>query len=219
MTKTMLSVLAGVTMIAFASPTLAATQIYNLNTADPAAGLGSGPFGTVSVTENAGSLLFTETLATGYRIHSGNMTHNAFAFSILGDPNVTVSNLTAGFAAIDTTPNTDVSSPPFGSFFTAVKCTTACGPGFNGGFAGPLSFTVSSTSSLSLSSLSFNKINGINIYFTSDLVNGDGMTGNVGATKGVGAVPEPTTWAMMLIGFGAAGICLRRRNRVSMQAA
>lgn len=29
----------------------------------------------------------------------------------------------------------------------------------------------------------------------------------------VGAVPEPATWAMMLIGFGAIGVSLRRRRR------
>ena len=34
-----------------------------------------------------------------------------------------------------------------------------------------------------------------------------------------GAVPEPATWAMMLIGFGAAGVSLRRRNRTTLQAA
>ena len=34
------------------------------------------------------------------------------------------------------------------------------------------------------------------------------------------AVPEPATWAMMLIGFGAAGVSLRRRRQVGvMQAA
>lgn len=31
----------------------------------------------------------------------------------------------------------------------------------------------------------------------------------------VGAVPEPSTWAMMLIGFGAIGASMRRRRRVS----
>ena len=36
-----------------------------------------------------------------------------------------------------------------------------------------------------------------------------------------GAVPEPATWAMMLIGFGAAGVSLRRRRTAAtvMQAA
>lgn len=32
-------------------------------------------------------------------------------------------------------------------------------------------------------------------------------------TSAVGAVPEPGTWAMMLIGFGAIGVGMRRRRR------
>lgn len=33
-----------------------------------------------------------------------------------------------------------------------------------------------------------------------------------------GAVPEPTTWAMMIIGFGLVGVTARRRNLVSVAA-
>lgn len=33
------------------------------------------------------------------------------------------------------------------------------------------------------------------------------------------AVPEPATWGMMLVGFGAAGASLRRRKRTVLQAA
>ena len=33
------------------------------------------------------------------------------------------------------------------------------------------------------------------------------------ATPGPGAIPEPATWAMMLVGFGAAGAALRRGRR------
>ncbi|MBA2466428.1 MAG: PEPxxWA-CTERM sorting domain-containing protein, partial [Sphingomonas sp.] len=32
---------------------------------------------------------------------------------------------------------------------------------------------------------------------------------------GPGAVPEPATWAMMLIGFGATGAAMRRRRKVA----
>jgi len=32
-------------------------------------------------------------------------------------------------------------------------------------------------------------------------------------TTGVGAVPEPATWALMLFGFGAIGMSMRRRRR------
>jgi hypothetical protein len=34
-------------------------------------------------------------------------------------------------------------------------------------------------------------------------------------TPRIGAVPEPSTWAMMLIGFGAVGVGMRRRRRQS----
>jgi hypothetical protein len=33
------------------------------------------------------------------------------------------------------------------------------------------------------------------------------------------AVPEPSTWAMMLLGFGAVGIAVRRQRRSKLQAA
>ena len=36
---------------------------------------------------------------------------------------------------------------------------------------------------------------------------------SVNSTGGLGAVPEPATWAMMLIGFGLIGFCLRQRNK------
>jgi hypothetical protein len=38
------------------------------------------------------------------------------------------------------------------------------------------------------------------------------ITGITTQPPGIGNVPEPSTWAMMLIGFGAAGAALRRRK-------
>jgi hypothetical protein len=37
----------------------------------------------------------------------------------------------------------------------------------------------------------------------------DNVSTNVG-----GAIPEPSTWALMILGFGAAGAGLRRRRGV-----
>jgi len=205
-----------------AQPASAAVQIYTFSVSDSSAGLGAGPYGTVTVTEgtgaNAGSLLFDIVLNAGFKIHDGNQNHNAFTFRLNGDPSVTISNLTSGFAAIKTGSGDTVSSPPFGNYLTGIDCTTACGPGWNGGFTGPLSFKVSAGSALSLASLGFNTVGGNHIYFTSDMIIANGKTGNVGAVQtAVTAVPEPATWAMMLVGFGALGFAVRRRPATEMR--
>ena len=46
--------------------------------------------------------------------------------------------------------------------------------------------------------------------------NGDGLVGESGHDYGLpgGAVPEPAAWAIMVLGFGAAGAALRQRRRV-----
>ena len=44
-------------------------------------------------------------------------------------------------------------------------------------------------------------------------INGENnSTGSLGGTVTINAVPEPGTWAMMLLGFGAAGFAMRRRR-------
>jgi hypothetical protein len=66
------------------------------------------------------------------------------------------------------------------------------------------------TTSVDLSRMGFS--NAIGVYST-----GGGGTG--GET---GGVPEPSTWAMMLLGFGGMGVAMRRRRRsgsVLLQAA
>lgn len=50
-----------------------------------------------------------------------------------------------------------------------------------------------------------------NLAFTTDA----GTTRYNFAAASVAAVPEPATWAMMLMGFGAMGLTLRRRKRAT----
>lgn len=38
---------------------------------------------------------------------------------------------------------------------------------------------------------------------------------SVDANVGIGAVPEPATWAMMIFGFGAVGVTMRRSRKVA----
>jgi len=65
-----------------------------------------------------------------------------------------------------------------------------------------------------------------NIFFSVDVIGSNGKTGVIGATActencGViiqGGVPEPATWAMMLVGFGGMGALLRQRRRQAAAA-
>lgn len=42
---------------------------------------------------------------------------------------------------------------------------------------------------------------------------------DLGRTQATGDVPEPSSWAMLLAGFGSVGACLRRGRRQALQAA
>ena len=44
-----------------------------------------------------------------------------------------------------------------------------------------------------------------------------GATGQLSSTGSVGEVPEPATWAMMLLGMGGIGYSMRRRRKLGLQ--
>jgi PEP-CTERM motif len=48
--------------------------------------------------------------------------------------------------------------------------------------------------------------------YTLTITGDNNSTGSLGGTVTINAVPEPGTWAMMLLGFGAAGYAMRRRR-------
>ena len=45
-----------------------------------------------------------------------------------------------------------------------------------------------------------------------------GTNSNFNGTANISAVPEPATWAMMLVGFGAMGVAMRRRRSTATLA-
>ncbi|MBC2669147.1 PEPxxWA-CTERM sorting domain-containing protein [Novosphingobium piscinae] len=70
-------------------------------------------------------------------------------------------------------------------------------------------------------SLNLTSTNGLKIQWGPDAFNVgiDNVAFTVQATQTNGAVPEPSTWAMMLVGFGAVGAALRRRQQVQLRYA
>ena len=97
---------------------------------------------------------------------------------------------------------------------------------YNPLFVGNDNFTTASGDIQNSARLNFNFLSSLNFNanvdntYRIDLTAG-GNTVTSFAQLGAGAVPEPTTWAMMLLGFGAMGVSFRRRRRTNnlLQAA
>jgi hypothetical protein len=201
---------------------------YTLSLADPAAGLGAGPFGTISILElSANSLRLTLDLNDpAYKFHDGNDTHPALAFNLAGSPSITYSFIDPVGGEVDQAVDGKfvdagaTASSPFGNFGYSLDYNRLVPPPPNNPatpFSGPLVFSITSTAGLDISSFTANLYQGQNVFFTADLVNAAGATGNIGALIDRsnipgGAVPEPSTWAMMLLGFGGIGAMVRRRR-------
>ena len=189
------------------NPTVVATITNDFNFADPSAGLGPGPYGTVTVEQlSDGVLYFQIQLAPGVSFNvNDNKVHAAFAFDLdgTGISDVKISDLTSGFTSEG---SKDPHQPPFGTDFDYTINYT--GGAKQGGGGSTLDFEVSdSGNNLILADLKpGGSYDGHGIWFSSDVFS-NGHTGNVGA------VPEPAMWALMLIGFGLTGSAMRYARR------
>jgi hypothetical protein len=192
------------------------------------------PLGTVTVTGQGSNVLsFDVNLADNvYFQMSGNGSlHDAFWFDLtglVGGTSVTY-NITAPDGAAAGTGD----YPTGGQFVGANFSNNAYGQGFlkNADYAvqvkdtsaganldyytGHLTFTVTGGTG---STLDLGPVNGTTDVAGADLRECSNLacttilaTGPVGATL-TGGVPEPATWAMMIIGFGGVGAVIRRRR-------
>jgi len=217
---------------------LGESSSYTLSVTDPAAGIGAGPYGTISIFElSANSLRITVDLNDpAFKFHDGNDPHPALAFNLAGSPAITYSFIDPVGGLVDQAVDGKfvnggaTTAPPFGSFTYSLDFNSAAPPPKKGNgppatpFAGPLVFSITSLGGLDISSFTPNLVGGQNIYFTSDLTDANGNTGNVGAlynvpeNPGGGPVPEPATWAFMIMGFGGIGAMMRRRRSALVTA-
>jgi PEP-CTERM motif len=67
---------------------------------------------------------------------------------------------------------------------------------------------------------SITSVTGIGGFSFSGYAEGNTSIDNLSATTGVAAVPEPSTWAMMILGFGGVGfMAYRRKSKPALLAA
>jgi hypothetical protein len=203
----------------------AATYISKLEYSQSGKQAPGQEFGTVKIQEinpNRVDITVEFTSLVDMIVDTGN-SHVAFAFNLSDNPNSTVSNLSPGFTYQR---EGSYKNAPFGYFSNAITC---CGNGASNGIAGALKFSVNNTSGITFIgpgnrfvSNSTGSIPNYNYtggwWFSVDTYDaGRPSLANTFAVAArdfseVVAVPEPATWAMMIIGFGAAGAVLRRQR-------
>ena len=213
----------------------AATYVAQLQYKDTGSGV-SGPltpFGTVTVTElNADTIEVSVTLATmGSLFISNGGPHNPFVFDTKVSDTVTIlspvdSFTNGGRGSFDST--------PFGDFTNDIACCSNH-PGAAHGDAPPLNFTVYDPHGITFAGLgaTFSPAGQLlgfgtgsddhfatstgGYLFAADIYDkGTGQTYNVAAKyaeKIMTSVPEPQSWALMILGFGGIGAALRTQRR------
>lgn len=177
-------------------------------------GCGTAPFGTVDVTQDG-----TNTVKLVVSLSSGDKFVNtgfpgSFAFDIIGNPTISVSNLTTGWSLLSTTAG-NLQFDGFGDLDYTVVCD-ACGRGATNPFSGPISFDVAATGLTPGSFMELSRIppGSDQVYFVADILGSTGNTGPVGATLADTTTPEPSS--LLLFGAGASLLTLsllRRRKR------
>ena len=186
-----------------------ANPIYTF-TLNSSACCGSGPFGTVAVTEETGSTTamdFTVTLNAPYQFHgTGAGPHPMMALSI-NVSNVTFSNFKLNNVATTKVksggPNTNVAG--FGSFPYTLTTTS--------NINAVLTFTASvSTGTLRPTNIVSNG----SAYLVADIINTMvQQTGNVAAPGPPVKTPEPAS--LGLLGAAWAGLLFARRRRAALR--
>jgi len=204
--------------MALAGASHAAIITADLTANGASGGLNVGsPYGTVTVDDAGGVLAFTVDLTDGLVFRNApDSNHWSFGF----DLNVATGSIgtIADNGAGTFTPQAGSHNfSPFGTFDYVLECDS-CSTGYNAASPSLLTFKVTAPTTLTVNNI---VANGSGYYFAADVADSNGSTGNVGATgfKTPG-VPEPASWALMLMGFGGLGAALRaQRRRLATAAA
>jgi len=167
-------------------------------------------YGVVTTTQNGADVDVSVSLTSGYKfVNTGG--HNTFTFNT-NDPTMSVADVT-NINLTGWTDFTPGANPSFGTFTIGLECTAdSCKNGNGGAQTGPLTFTVQNTTLANFAP------NASGFTFSADIVAPDGIT--TGAVGGaMPGVPEPATWAMMILGMGMVGAGLRMRRRPAFATA
>lgn len=188
-------------------------------------GTGCGfDFGTVTVTSPAANELQYAISLTGVDFHTAGLTTFGFDLTGVNATNVSLISFVDGSGTWTFGNAGGYNGDGFSDFGYQMSCSN-CGPSNNQISDTTLTFIIADTTDgLGGGNIGFNIVNGTNtgdvsknIYFEASVFipgtdcGGSSCTGVIGAT--VSAVPELSTWGMMLLGFLGLGFAFRHQSR------
>lgn len=167
--------------------------------------IGSGTLGVVTLIQNYfDTIEFSITLSPDTAFVSTGGPHHAFAFNLdLASPyTISFDSPDNGMFVYSGGPATNT---PYGTFSNIIDCP-GCGPGASHAYSGVLAFTITAESGLSFDNI---VANAGGYLFSADVIGPAGGTGNIAS---MAPVPEPNTYAMLLVGIGLIGLSMRKKK-------
>src|SRR5262245_32273884 len=130
------------------APLPALADSYVLDIDHCTGGCGTGPFGTIDVTQggNGNTVHFLITLNSSYFVHSG-QDGSTFAFNIIGNPTISLANVSLPGWSLDSSTAGILHGNGFGDFEYSLNCCFNSN-GAGNAQAGPVSFDIVSTGAL-----------------------------------------------------------------------
>jgi hypothetical protein len=182
-----------------------ASMIYSLDKDTCTGTCGTGPFGEVTLEQTTPTLVTVTVSLNPGEVFVGTGSGDALEFNIIAP--ITIGGFSAGFGL---GPAPDKASA-FGTFLESVTCTV-CKGGNGDNPAGPLSFTITSVTGVQISDFG---ANAGGYFFAANILDTNGIAGNVAATATVPApsVPEPVSASLIGIGLVAIGASRRVLRR------
>ena len=200
-----------------AGTSASATTIFTL---DNSGCCGTGPFGTVTLTDTGSGIDVLVNLAAGVGfVKTASNPANSFdalMFNLAGNPALAVTFITAGFIVDPTAP--PIHADGSGSWQYGIKCDTACGTGGSAPYAGPLEFVITTAGLTEASFIATAASNGN--YFAADVCDKFPKADSPGCAGSTGmvwtssppvhrSVPEPASLALL----GIAAVAWARGSR------